>query len=216
MTHRYASNSRAKLDRPPATAYPPPSGGSAMEPDLVAYSPILHRPPLRWPNGARVALWVVPNIEHYEYLPKFVRTRDPWPRSPHPDLLGYTQRDYGNRVGLWRLFDADRRAERPLHRQPEHGGDAALPGNPRRDGRRAAGSTCRTASTTRGITGTSRPMRSARRWRSRRTSTSASPGGGCAAGSVRRSPTRWRRSTSRRNAAMTIRPICITTISRSR
>ena len=76
-----------------------------MEPNLVAYSPILHRPPLRWPNGARVALWVVPNIEHYEYLPKFVRTRDPWPRSPHPDLLGYTQRDYGNRVGLWRLFD---------------------------------------------------------------------------------------------------------------
>jgi peptidoglycan/xylan/chitin deacetylase (PgdA/CDA1 family) len=76
-----------------------------MEPDLVAYSPILHRPPLRWPNGARVALWVVPNIEHYEYLPKFVRTRDPWPRSPHPDVLGYAQRDYGNRVGLWRLFD---------------------------------------------------------------------------------------------------------------
>ncbi|MBO0711048.1 MAG: polysaccharide deacetylase family protein [Acetobacteraceae bacterium] len=75
-----------------------------MEPDLVAYSPILHRPPLRWPNGARVAVWVVPNIEHYEYIPKFVRTRDPWPRSPHPDVLGYAQRDYGNRVGLWRLF----------------------------------------------------------------------------------------------------------------
>ena len=55
-------------------------------------------------NGARVALWVVPNIEHYEYLPKFVRTRDPWPRSPHPDVLGYSLRDYGNRVGLWRLF----------------------------------------------------------------------------------------------------------------
>src|SRR6185437_10114729 len=69
----------------------------AMEPNLVPYSPILHRPQLRWPNGARVAVWVVPNIEQYEYLPKFVRTRDPWPRSP--------QRDYGNRVGLWRLFD---------------------------------------------------------------------------------------------------------------
>jgi allantoinase len=75
-----------------------------MEPDLVAYSPIMHRPRLRWPGGARVALWVVPNIEHYEFMPKFVRTRDPWPRSPHPDVLGYSQRDYGNRVGLWRLF----------------------------------------------------------------------------------------------------------------
>jgi len=74
--------------------------------DLVPYSPILHRPRLAWPNGARVALWVCPNIEHYEWLPKFVRTRDPWPRSPHPDVLGYSQRDYGNRVGLWRLFAA--------------------------------------------------------------------------------------------------------------
>jgi peptidoglycan/xylan/chitin deacetylase (PgdA/CDA1 family) len=75
-----------------------------MEPSLIPYSPILHRPPLRWPNGARVALWIVPNIEHYEYLPKFARRRDPWPRSPHPDVLGYAARDYGNRVGLWRLF----------------------------------------------------------------------------------------------------------------
>ncbi|HEX3995353.1 MAG TPA: hypothetical protein VHX39_29620, partial [Acetobacteraceae bacterium] len=75
-----------------------------MDSDLISYSPIMHRPPLRWPNGARVALWIVPNIEHYEYLPKFVRTRDPWPRSPHPDVLGYSQRDYGNRVGLWRFF----------------------------------------------------------------------------------------------------------------
>jgi allantoinase len=76
-----------------------------MDPNLVTYSPILHRPQLRWPNGARVAVWIVPNIEHYEYQPKYQRIRDPWPRSPHPDVLGYAQRDYGNRVGLWRLFD---------------------------------------------------------------------------------------------------------------
>jgi len=76
-----------------------------MEPNLVSYSAITQRPALRWPNGARVALWVVPNIEHYEYLPKFARVRDPWPRTPHPDVLGYSQRDYGNRVGLWRLFE---------------------------------------------------------------------------------------------------------------
>ena len=69
------------------------------------HSNIRHRPPLRWPNGARVALWVVPNIEHYEYIPEEVGERDPWPRSPHPDILGYSQRDYGNRVGVWRLFE---------------------------------------------------------------------------------------------------------------
>src|ERR1051326_2397308 len=76
-----------------------------MDSDLIAYSPIVQRPPLRGPDGAGVSLWIVPNIEHYEYLPKYVRTRDPWPRSPHPDVLGYSQRDYGNRVGLWRFFN---------------------------------------------------------------------------------------------------------------
>lgn len=77
-----------------------------MEPTLIPYSPIAHRPRLAWPDGKRVALWVCPNIEHYEFLPKFQRTRDPWPRSPHPDVLGYSIRDYGNRVGLWRFFEA--------------------------------------------------------------------------------------------------------------
>lgn len=69
------------------------------------HSNIRYRPPLRWPNGARVALWVVPNVEHYEYIPEVRSDVDPWPRSPHPDILGYSQRDYGNRVGIWRLFD---------------------------------------------------------------------------------------------------------------
>ncbi len=74
-------------------------------PRRLDYSAIVDRPPLRWPGGARVALWVVPNIEHYEYLPAAGQPRDPWPRSPHPDVLNYAGRDYGNRVGVWRLFD---------------------------------------------------------------------------------------------------------------
>ncbi len=72
--------------------------------DRVPYSPIVTRPDFVWPGGARVALWVVPNVEHYEYLPD-AGPRNPWPRTPHPDVLGYGLRDYGNRVGLWRLFE---------------------------------------------------------------------------------------------------------------
>jgi peptidoglycan/xylan/chitin deacetylase (PgdA/CDA1 family) len=75
------------------------------DPDRFAYLPITERPLLRWPNGARIAVWVCPNIEHYEFLPGPVRVRDPWPRTPHPDVLGYGMKDYGNRVGLWRLFE---------------------------------------------------------------------------------------------------------------
>src|SRR5262245_3448751 len=76
-----------------------------MDPYRFAYSPIVERPKLSWPNGARVAVWVCPNIEHYEYIPAEVRVRNPWPRMPHPDVLGYGGRDYGNRVGLWRMFE---------------------------------------------------------------------------------------------------------------
>lgn len=84
--------------------------GSAIKPAIpmaerIAYSAMPDRPPLHWPGGARLALWVVPNIEHYEYQPAQVRVRDPWPRMPHPDILGYGLRDYGNRVGVWRLME---------------------------------------------------------------------------------------------------------------
>jgi peptidoglycan/xylan/chitin deacetylase (PgdA/CDA1 family) len=73
--------------------------------ERVAFSAIDRRPRIAWPGGARVAVWVVPNVEHYEYLPAPQRVRDPWPRTPHPDVQGYGARDYGNRVGLWRLLD---------------------------------------------------------------------------------------------------------------
>ncbi len=36
-----------------------------QEQDRYPYSAIVDRKPLRWPNGARVAVWVIPNIEHF-------------------------------------------------------------------------------------------------------------------------------------------------------
>ena len=76
-----------------------------LPPDRVDYSPIIDRPAIRWPNGARVALWIAPNIEHYEYLPDYDGFRDPWPRTPYPDVQQYSHRDYGNRVGFWRMLE---------------------------------------------------------------------------------------------------------------
>ena len=72
--------------------------------DRVDYSPIIDRPVIKWPNGARVALWIAPNVEHYEYMPEFDGLRDPWPRTPYPDSQGFAYRDYGNRVGFWRML----------------------------------------------------------------------------------------------------------------
>ena len=52
------------------------------------YSPIVDRPPLRWPNGARVALWVIPNIEHFLFDRPAARiSGGPVPRQPGRDEL---------------------------------------------------------------------------------------------------------------------------------
>ena len=79
--------------------------GITLPPNRVDYSPIVDRPPLEWPGGARVAFWVAPNIEHYEYLPDYDGARDPWPRMPSPDVKHYAYRDYGNRIGFWRMLE---------------------------------------------------------------------------------------------------------------
>lgn len=57
------------------------------------YSPIIRRPPLRWPNGARLAVWVIPNVEFF-------------PLERLPDVMQWSMRDYGNRVGVFRLMQA--------------------------------------------------------------------------------------------------------------
>ena len=66
----------------------------ALPPNRVAYSPIIDRPAIKWPNDARVAFWVSPNVEHYEYVPDYDGVRDPWPRTPYPDVQQYSYRDY--------------------------------------------------------------------------------------------------------------------------
>ena len=73
------------------------------DPGLYDYLPWDQRPVIRWPNNARVAIWVAPNIEFYELDPPLNPSRKPWPR-PHPDVLGYATRDYGNRVGHMRMM----------------------------------------------------------------------------------------------------------------
>lgn len=73
-------------------------------PGHYGFMPWRRRPKITWPNGARVAFWVAPNIEHYEYDPPPNARRMPWPR-PVPDVLGYSWRDYGNRAGFWRMAD---------------------------------------------------------------------------------------------------------------
>jgi peptidoglycan/xylan/chitin deacetylase (PgdA/CDA1 family) len=74
------------------------------EPNRFDYSAIVDRVPLRWPNGARVALWVIPNIEHFLFdRPSTSIT--PITTTLIPDVLNYSWRDYGVRVGIWRIME---------------------------------------------------------------------------------------------------------------
>src|SRR5215471_4214780 len=90
--------------------FPPGNGlsgalwGGFMKPSPYGpfpYSPIIRRPPLEWPDDARVALWVVPNIEFFS-----LETR-PGGLGPGkiPDIPIWAMRDYGNRVGVFRLME---------------------------------------------------------------------------------------------------------------
>jgi allantoinase len=62
------------------------------------YSAIIDRPPLRWPNGARIALWVAPNIEYFHLDLKLGGIAA-------PNIPAWSERDYGNRVAVFRMMD---------------------------------------------------------------------------------------------------------------
>jgi peptidoglycan/xylan/chitin deacetylase (PgdA/CDA1 family) len=80
------------------------ASGAPQQHDRFDYSPIIDRPPLRWPNGARVAVWVIPNIEHFLFdRPSTSITAVT--TSLVPDVLNYSWRDYGVRVGIWRMME---------------------------------------------------------------------------------------------------------------
>src|SRR5246127_5796304 len=75
--------------------------------DRISYSAISERPPLKLPDGARMAVWVIVNVEEWD-------PREPMPRtgltppaggSPMPDISNWAWHEYGNRVGFWRMLE---------------------------------------------------------------------------------------------------------------
>ncbi len=72
------------------------------DPKLYDYYPYINRPKITWKNGAKIAFWVAPNIEFYEMNPPANPQRKAW-QKPVPDVVPYSMRDYGNRVGHWRM-----------------------------------------------------------------------------------------------------------------
>ena len=70
------------------------------------YSAITQRPDFTWPGGKRLAVYIGFNLEHFAFGEGLGAGIGP--TSPQPDVLNYSWREYGNRVGAWRcleLFD---------------------------------------------------------------------------------------------------------------
>jgi hypothetical protein len=67
-----------------------------------AYSPINLRPRFRWPNGAGLALYVALGVEEYAFGDGL--TENILPGASKPDMVNTSWRDYGNRVGAFRLL----------------------------------------------------------------------------------------------------------------
>ena len=70
------------------------------------YSAITRRPDFHWPGGQRLAVYIGFNLEHFAFGEGLGAGIGP--ASPQPDVLNYSWREYGNRVGAWRclaLFD---------------------------------------------------------------------------------------------------------------
>jgi peptidoglycan/xylan/chitin deacetylase (PgdA/CDA1 family) len=66
---------------------------------------ITERKPFAWPNNKTLAVWIAPNVEVWHYDVAFGVGISPNPANRVPDVINYGWREYGMRVGLWRVAD---------------------------------------------------------------------------------------------------------------
>lgn len=83
--------------------YPHRSHG--MDHDLYPWSNLFNRPTVHWPGDKSVALWITVALEYFPLTPNDGPFRAPGHMvTPYPDYRTYTTRDYGNRVGVFRIM----------------------------------------------------------------------------------------------------------------
>src|SRR5262249_38405136 len=76
------------------------------------YSPIISRRDFSWPNDRRLAFYIALNVEHFSFGEGLGHT--PTALGPPPDQRNYAWREYGLRVGIWRIFDLMEELKLPL------------------------------------------------------------------------------------------------------
>lgn len=77
-----------------------------MDHDRYQWSSLTDRPRIEWPGGARIALWVTPILQWFPLnMPSAPFLAPGGLTMPYPDYRHYTNRDYGNRVGIFRVLE---------------------------------------------------------------------------------------------------------------
>ena len=81
-------------------------------PNRFTFSPIVRRPDFTWPGGRRLAIHLSLNLEHFSYNEGLGISYSPG--IPHPNSYNWAWREYGNRVGVWRLIELCDALEIPM------------------------------------------------------------------------------------------------------
>ncbi len=89
----------APTDLPMTAQYP----GLLPDHGRFDYQPIHRQPNHRWPGGVGLAVYLGFNLEHFAFGEGLGASIGP--ASPQPDVLNYSWREYGNRVGAWRCLE---------------------------------------------------------------------------------------------------------------
>ena len=81
-----------------------------MDHNHYDWSPITKRGVLRWPDSARVAICVIVNLERFEWQApegsfQAASLSGGISPRPFPDYMRLSHRDYGHRVGIFRVLD---------------------------------------------------------------------------------------------------------------
>jgi allantoinase len=82
-----------------------PTFGAMRRSDRYDDSFLHERTPFKWPGDKTLAVWIAPNVEVWHYDSPVGAAVSPNASGRVPDVVNYAWREYGLRVGLWRIAD---------------------------------------------------------------------------------------------------------------
>ncbi|WP_109355220.1 polysaccharide deacetylase family protein [Sphingorhabdus sp. EL138] len=84
-----------------------PKRGRGMDHEHYPYSSLFDRKPVQWPDDKKLLIWPVISLEYFPMVPKDDPFRAPGHmQTAYPDYRHYTAREYGTRIGIYRLLGA--------------------------------------------------------------------------------------------------------------